>query len=169
MFSDNEDKMVALLEQIASNTGDLDELEQSREVTIETESVASRVGVVEPQDYIVVESDNLDHANDDGTVSLSPGDQVVIAEWQPEFPFALLAAGATDAADVEYTLIADTDQTLGGVTSSPLGTLNDPFSFVDAIGGAPSCEKSIKYVARLDSDASSSVDIAARLHAEVMS
>lgn len=168
-IKDDDDRAVKLLEQIARNTGSIGDLDGGveQEITIESENVNSRVGTVKPRNYIVVETADMDGANDDGTVTLQPGDTKVLVSYAGD-PFAALALGANNEQGVEYVLRADSDRTVGGVTQSPLGSIGDPFSFVQAIGAAVSCEKSIEYIARADPNMTDPVDVAARLHVEVM-
>lgn len=166
---DADDEMLALLRQIAQNTGSLGDLDQSKEVTIEGESPASRVGMMDPRSYICVETDDLDGVDEGGTVTLEPGDTKRIVSYQTSGqPFVVLAVGANDEPDVSYKLEADNTRTVGGVTNSPLGLLNDPFSFVKNFGAAIPAEKKIAYVASLDANAPGPVELAGRLHVEVI-
>lgn len=102
-------------------------------------------------------------------MTIQPGESETIAEYESggDYPINLLAVGATDRRDVSYRLVYDNDQTLGGWTQSPLGSVNDPFSFADVLGRTIPVEKRIRYEARLLDSADSSVDLAARLHTEV--
>lgn len=168
-IDDDQDKMLDLLEVIARNTGglsDLDEVQQ--DVTIESSNVNNRVGSIKPRDYVVVETADMDGANDDGTVTLEPGDTVRMASFRSDSAFSVLAVGAYNQQGVEYVLRVDNDRSVGGVTQTPLGDIGAPFSFVEKAGGGVSCKKSIEYIARADADLADPVDVAARLHLEVM-
>jgi len=165
---DNDDRMVALLEQIAQNTGSLDG-GIDREISIEGTHSGDRVGHLQPDTLIVAETDDLDRddINDDGTITVEPGEEMPLARIRPDVPFAILAVGAVDEVDVTYQLKIDNDPAISP-TNSPLGLINDPFSFVVAYGAAIPAEKSAVYTARLDPQASGSVDLAARIHGEVL-
>ena len=170
MFSDNEDKMVRLLEQIAANTGSIDELGDGpqQEINIQGETVSSRVGTIDPKDLLVIETDDLDASNDEGAVTVDPGEQATIVGYRPGWPFAVLAVGANDEADVQYQLRVDGQTPVGGTTNSPMGTVNNPFSFVDELGGAPHAEKRVDLIAYVDQSASAPVDLVGRLYLEAI-
>lgn len=165
---DNIDRVVDLLEQIAKNTGSLDGPDITEEITVEGQGPETRVGIIEPGAVVVQETADMDDANPDGTITLQPGESKAMVSHRASAPFALLAAGAVDKADVEYQLKIDGGAPVAGTTQSPLGLINDPFSFVQKLGGAVGVEKSVVYLARLDESASSSVDLAARLYTEAM-
>lgn len=164
---DNDDEMVRLLRQIAENTGKTlkSDKDITQEITMEGESAESRVGLIPPKSYVTVETADMEYANDNGTVTLEPGDSVPLVE-HANHPKALYAVGATDIQDVEYTLMVD-DEIIGNRTNSPLGLVNDPFSFVESLGGAIPAEDQIAYVAHYDAGASGSVNLAARIHLEL--
>jgi len=175
-IDDNDDEVVALLRQIANNTqagtgGDGREVnvEQTETTKIEGSHSGDRVGHLKPNNLVVVETDDLeDHpVNDDGTVTVQPGQAVPLAKFRLDSPFSVLAVGASDEVDVIYQLRIDSEPAMSP-TNSPLGLINDPFSFVDAYGAALPCEKSVEYVAELSSDASGPVTLAGRLHCEVI-
>lgn len=167
---DNEDRMLQYLAAIAENTGGLGNeisAEETTEVQVEGSHSGDRVGHLLPKDYVVVETDDLDAANSDGTVTCEPGEATRLAHFNPGTPVSVLAVGATDEVDVEYYLEID-GKVVGGITNSPLGLLNTPFSFVDALGAAIPVDKRVSYIARLDASATGSVDLAARMHCEVL-
>jgi len=117
--------------------------------------------------YVVAESADMKWANADGTVTVEPGDEVPLVRYDVEADAGmLLAVGATDEQDVRYRVEVDDNRTVGGKTESPLGVLNDPFSFVDKLGGAIPASRTLIYYAELDASASASVDLAARIHVE---
>lgn len=159
MVLDHQERQTELLTLIAEGVGALND-DQS----------ATRAGLrpLAPAQYVLQETDNLDHANPDGTATVSPGEQVRLIDYsaRSDGGVALLALGATDQSDVEYALRLDNDRILGGWTNSPLGSVNDPFSFVDAYQAFAPAQSRIEYLARLDAGASSSVDLVARAHIE---
>lgn len=166
-ITDNDDVMVRLLKQIAENTGGSSSGPRT-EVTIEGESAPSRVGAIDPASYVIVETDDLDGVDNGSMVTAEPGDSVVLAEFTPDTPFSVLAVGAVDEQGVQYELRADYQRTIGGRTNSPLGLINSPFSFAEATGGVVVCEQAVQYVAHYDKEATGPVDLAARLHVEVV-
>lgn len=162
-MQDNPDEAIALLRQIAANTGTVEDDDDDP-------PTAPEVRPIRPGTYRVVETDALesDAVNDDGTITLKPGETLDLARFSEQVPGRLLAVGATDAADVRYFVETDNQRKPGGVTNSPLGLLNDPFSFVQNYGAFIPFVNSVAYRARLPQNASSSVDLAARLHVEVI-
>lgn len=161
-ISDNSDQIVQLLTQIARNTGSLGENGDGNgpDVLIPRRPLS-------PGTYRVVESADMDWSNDDGTVTVPPGEEVPLVsyEFQAEQGM-LLAVGATDAQNVTYRVEVDRNRTVGGRTQSPLGVLNNEFSFVETLGGAIPAASTFAYYARLDESASAAVDLTARLHLE---
>lgn len=162
-IDDNDDKMVALLQQIAENTGDLDQ--PDRTINLNGQTADNRVGFIPANSFYSFETDDLDGANANGTVTLSPGDTAVLVEYDGKG--ALYAVGATDKQDVEYQLEID-NQLTGGRTNSPLGLINNPFSFVQMCGGAVPIEDKARYIASYSAGASGDITLAARMLVEVM-
>lgn len=120
---------------------------------------------VAADDYVVVESDDLDAVDDGGTVTVQPGETKTIVRARSRGQtMALLAVGANDESDVTYELVVDGDEVAGGTTNSPLGLLNEPFSFEDIIGGSIPANSRIEYDVTLAAGASASVEMAGRLH-----
>lgn len=120
---------------------------------------------VAADDYVVVESDDLDTVDDGGTVTVAPGEtKTIVRARTRRKTMALLAVGANDESDVTYELVVDGDEIVGGATNSPLGLLNQPFSFIDTVGGAIPANSRIEYDVTLPEDASASVEMAGRLH-----
>lgn len=121
-----------------------------------------------PGHYTVVETtDNYDDSalNADGSLSVAPGDEVELAVYRAGNNGGLcLAVGANDANDVQYYMRVDSQHTVGGVTNSPLGLVTSPFSFVETLDGAVPFNSRVSYIARVDSDAASARDLAARMH-----
>lgn len=162
-LTDNEDQAIALLEQIATGIGQLSG--SSEQVDINRMGLPLRS--ISPRSYIVRETDDLDAAKDNGTVKLSPGETVELVAHEPQTAAALVTAiGANDEQDVVYWIEVDNTYTVGGQTNSPLGTINDPFSFVATLGGAIPVESYVAYKAGMPSTASGPVDMAGRLHVE---
>lgn len=124
---------------------------------------------MDPERYYVVETAGLDDANLDGSITLQPGEQreIVGIEHEGAAPIILYAVGATDRVDVSYRLTYGNDNNLGGWTQSPLGSINNPFSFVQSLGRTIPVDQRVSYVARLSDQAESSVDLAGRVHVEV--
>ncbi|MBZ6496023.1 hypothetical protein [Natrinema longum] len=168
--------MVSLLQRIAENTSDIEggdgtESSESREDT-HNHYYDGQVRPMGPQQYIVSETSNLEDVNDDGSVTLEPGDEkTVVSQSLPrssQQALALLAIGATDETDVQWALQIDDHTVGGGWTNSPLGLVNDPFSFVDEFQAIIPAEHKIEYVARYNPAASGSVDLVGRMHTEVI-
>lgn len=162
-FEDNDDRMVALLEQIVKNTGGGLAQDVTQNVTFEGQTADSRVGVIPAGTYLSVETSNLEEVDDSGSITLEPGDSATLVRYTE--PCMLYAIGATDQADVQYELRID-NRAIGGRTNSPIGRINAPFSYVDALGGVLGVEQRVEYVAHYDKDATGTVDLAARLHLE---
>lgn len=127
----------------------------------------SGVRLMDSNRYLVLETADLDGANDDGTVTLEPGEEKTLIRYDQDATAALLALGANDAQNVIYTTRANGKKALGGKTHSPLGQVNFPFSFVDQLGAALPIE-SLEYRAKLMPDAEFDVRLAARAHLEVL-
>jgi hypothetical protein len=164
-FSDNNDTMIALLQQIVENTGQPPQ--QQFEQTIEGASIDERIGVVPAQNVIIKETAHLEHANSDGSVTLSPGDEKKIAEFNENVAHAVLAFGATDTNNVLYSLYLDGDPLIGP-TNGPLGTVNNLFSFVQKYGGAIPADKRCSLRAEYPEAATGDVQVVGRLHVEVV-
>lgn len=166
-FEDEQEKQTALLKRLVENTGGLGDLDPSRDVTIENQAVGSRVGTIEPRDLSVTETDDLEDAEGDGTMKVEPGETKTFLTFQGP-PHAILAVGASDHTDADYHLEADNQYPIGGTTKSPLGSINEPFSFVRQFGGAPHAEQRTRYKIYLDSSASAPIYVAGRLFVEVL-
>lgn len=162
-ISDNEDEMVALLRKIAENTGTLDQPEQT--INLNGQTADQRVGFIPANAFVTLETDDLENSDPDGTLTLSPGDTKAVVEYSGQC--AVYAVGCSDKQDVEYQLEVD-GRVVGGRMNSPLGLLNDPFSFVEKLGGAVPVEKRVRYVVNYDSEASGDIALAGRLMVEVM-
>ena len=165
-FSDNSDEAIRLLREIANNTGDLDDFETN--VTLEGDNVEERVGLVPHEATIIKETAQLDDdkTTADGAVKLSPGDEKTLCKYRGG-AHGLIATGATDRADLLYRLDVDGDVAVGP-TFGPLGTLNSPFSFVEAYGGAIPADSSSRLVARYPESGSGEVEVVGRNHIEVI-
>lgn len=164
-MKDDTTRMVRLLEQIAENTRDID---AEHDIRLEGARIDQRIGVLPHNAIVITETADMDleSLNPDGTITIEPGDKRKIAEYR-EGDHGVLAYGAVDEPDLVYWLEVDGTPVVGP-TRSPLGTINSPFSFVDVYGGAvPSEERTEVIVSRPD-DATGSVDVAARLHVEML-
>jgi hypothetical protein len=124
-------------------------------------------GAINPYGYRIYETADLAEANGSGTITLEPGEEATIVESDNASNGLLgLAIGASDKPDVRYRLYVDGERTVGGLTNSPLGTVNSPFSFVKMLGGVLPAERRIEYRAIYDPAATGEVELAARLHVE---
>jgi len=151
---------------LAQQTGD--HIEQNvKKADTRDDAGPSGVNLMDATRYIVLETSNLDEANDDGTVTLSPGDTQALIRYDLGTPVALQAIGANDRDNVTYEIRINNEKTVGGQTNSPVGTLNNPFSFVGNLGAAIPAEK-LEYIASYDPAASGNIDLAARAHMEVI-
>ncbi|APW99408.1 hypothetical protein CHINAEXTREME_17245 [Halobiforma lacisalsi AJ5] len=166
-FDNYEEEAVALLRQIAANTGAIDDVGGgSSPSTPQTGTSGPANDRMSPEEYIVIETAALEEANPDGTVTIEPGETVTLAEYESRAAgsFSLLAAGASEHMDVAYRLVADDDRVVGGTTYSPLGSINDPFSFPKMYDTELQVSDLIEYQATLSPNAEGTVDAAARLH-----
>ncbi len=164
---DNEDRMVALLEKIASNTGGgiTEEQTVTQNVEYEGQTADGRVGVIPKGSYQTVETDGMDGMEDGETITLQPGESAPLIYH--DRPCMLYAIGATDVSGVSYELRID-GRAVGGRTNSPLGTIGTPFSFVNTLGGVLGVENKVEYVAHNPADNTGQVELAARLHLEAV-
>lgn len=124
--------------------------------------------VLSPSGFIITETSDLEESNDDGAVTLSPGEEQALVEYEArgDMGTAVLAVGANDVQDVEYGLRIDRSKVVGGKTESPLGTINSPFSFIDRLNAVVPANSTVEYVAWYDGGATGDVDLAARLYTE---
>lgn len=172
MVRDSVDEQTQLLRAIAHQLGAIDMNAASPEVNVSMPDSlpgqAAQNRPIHPSSLVITETSDLDEANEDGTVTLNPGEEAVIARQEARVAdgMMLLAAGATDKQDAEYFLRFDNDVVVGGSRNSPLGTLNTPFSFVENYSGVPVAEDVIEYVVRYDTNASGELNIAGRMHIE---
>jgi len=160
---DADDEMVAQLKAIRKLLGD-NTLGQD----VDLASVKPPRHALTPGSYVVQETADMEFSDADGTVTLQPGDSLPLVRYDSnaDGSVMLLAVGAVDSQDVRYRVEVDDQRTVGGETNSPLGVLNDPFSFVENLGGAVQANRSVAYWAELDSSADAPVTLAARLHVE---
>lgn len=120
---------------------------------------------IRPTSYRVFETSDMEASLDNGVIQISPGEREVFFDTGSlTSPGFLLAIGASDSQDVSYRVVVDGDRDVGGVTNSPLGTINTPFSFVNEFGGAIPVFDRVQYVASMPESAQSSAEIAARAH-----
>lgn len=128
---------------------------------------AGRDTVMDPASYMVYESSDMEDSTDAGDVVLEPGDDKAIVSTGNVSPGAFtLGVGATDIEDVRYYLWVDEEFRVGGVTESPLGTMNNIFSFPDQFGAVIPATRKIEYRARYPSDAAGTVELTGRLHVQ---
>ena len=123
-----------------------------------------------PRNYVVAESSDLDQSNEDGTITLEAGETKTLAEISVGRgeSINLFSVGASDDQDVRYALVVDDDIVSGSQTESPLGLINDEFSFPKEFDSAMPVDNKVEYVATYSADATGSVDLAARMHGEVL-
>lgn len=167
MFQDKQDQMAATLKNIEAL---LARQQGGRAGTGGSGGSGNEGGQIphlSPKNYIVRETDDMDGVPDGETVTLEPGESKPLVRFDGK-RHAILAVGAVDEPDVSYQLRLDYERTIGGRTNSPLGLMNNPFSFFNATGRTIPANQTTEYLARLDEDAASSVDLAARIHLEVL-
>lgn len=118
-----------------------------------------------PHDLTIAESDDLDYANDDGSVTVAANEEKIICEFRPGSAdqFDLLAMAATDNADTEYVLRSGSD--IVAATNSALGQIGDPFSFRKEYGVPLRVSRYATLAVR--NLGTGSQDYVARLHCEV--
>jgi len=135
-----------------------------------SQGVAARSGVLDPSKYVVRESDDLKNVDPGGAVTLSPGETKTIVDARPatDAGMALMAVGANDEPGVQYRLRVDDNRVIGGTTNSPLGVLNNPFSFKEKFGAVVPVESYVEYEVTYDATATGDVEIAGRIHVEML-
>lgn len=115
--------------------------------------------------FVVTESSDLDDANTDGTVTVSPGETEILADYRLRNESLdrahLLALGATDVANCSYTLEVDDSPRFS--TRSPLGLVNDPYSFTNELGYAYPFEKYVTLKVTRDDDVAEDATMAGRM------
>lgn len=119
--------------------------------------------------YIVEESNDLpqEEKNLNGTVTVPAGEMRTLAEYDVARGSGIHvhAVGATDAQGLEYALFVDERVIAGTWTQSPLGTVTNPFSFNEYLGGYIAADQAVELKARNTNDGGS-VDLAGRIHLE---
>lgn len=98
-------------------------------------------GALSGRRFVVQESSNMDGANADGAFVVPDGGTAEIVRWEDEGPLHLFALGANDATGTKYELVLDGE--IVTRTVSPLGSINDPHSFVDVLGMPLQADESI--------------------------
>lgn len=114
--------------------------------------------------YLVVETSRMDDANDDGVITVPPGESREVVHWDQEGPLLLFALGANDRGGAEYRILLDGQQRVA--TVSPLGTVNQPFSFANVLGTPIQADSSITLEVYNGGDAEA--PFAGRMHIGVM-
>lgn len=97
--------------------------------------------------FRVVETADLpsDETTDGGAMAVDPGERKAVIRYRtPQSRVKLHALGMNDELDAEYQLHIDGE--ISASTESPLGTINDPFSFGDVYGRAVSAKSDIEYM-----------------------
>lgn len=165
MFTDRGDQILTELRGIRKQLGGLDDEDGPGE-----NAVWQGLRTFKPGEWVIDETAALDEANDDGTITLNPGEQKTIAEAHHPNADAigLLSVGAADEQNVRYFIRIDSKYVVGGVTNSPLGSVNSPFSFPDYYNAIIPADQRIEYVAQRPTNASGAVDLVARLTTQVM-
>ena len=122
---------------------------------------------INPDNYIIRESDHLEYSNEGGSVTVQSGETRTICELYASSGLIinLLSVGATDEQNVRYALKMD-GNIVGGWTNSPIGLVNNPFSFVDEFGASLVAEESVQVIAKYEPESTGSVDLISRIHAE---
>lgn len=160
--------MVELLEIIAVNTGGLD-ASRDGEIDITHQPGVHGQRPIDPGGYSIYETADLDKANPDGTVTVQPGEEAVLAETpRMDRGWALYAAGAVDEDDCAYYIRIDNELVVGGTTASPLGTINSPFSFPETMGGYVPASTVVELLVRYSAEASGEINLAGRIHVEAL-
>ena len=121
--------------------------------------------MVQATPFRITETADLDAAGTDNQITIAPGEEKTVAEYEAQDPrrqMFLLALGATDRGSTDYQLYVDDDRKLS--TRSPLGEVNQPFSFLRELGFVYPAEQIIEYRLRRDSSAGSSADYVARMY-----
>lgn len=116
--------------------------------------------------YLVLESSDLGHANSDGAVTVDPGDDVVLCEYEPTSTDAsvlLHALGATNLNGIQYQL--EYGQNVSHRSEGPPGGYNDPFSFTQNFGAPLTSDQTVTYRAINISDTQK--DLVAVMHVEI--
>ncbi|WIV67552.1 hypothetical protein [Natrialbaceae archaeon AArc-T1-2] len=151
--------MVQLLEDIARNTGNID-------VDVDNDNQSAQESLpisIDPRDFLVIETPQLEGSNPDGTITIEPGEVVEIARFDT-VPCHLIGVGAKNQLDVVYRLEVDHQKSLaGGWRSMPLGTMGSPYSFVKELGVTFPVEDQIVYKAKLSEAAESTVDVSGKI------
>jgi hypothetical protein len=120
------------------------------------------------REYTVVETSEFQDANPDGTITCPPGEETILAEYEPatdQSRVLLHAMGASDNTDVRYRLRYGSTE-ISFTAESPLGGINSPFSFTDSLGKPLTAGNGTVALTTLN-DGGAAVDLAARLHLEV--
>lgn len=169
MVVDNMEAQTRLLQELVRMMGDkefgLDGPMQETEIS---GTQAAGHTLMDPRAYVVRESDDLDGLDPGDPVTLSPGETKTLVDFQSqnEEGFLLLAIGATDHNNVQYRLRLDDDFVMGGTTNSPLGVINNAFSFEDALGAAVPVDKYAEYEAHYSANGSGDINLAGRMHVQ---
>lgn len=164
-LGDNQQAVVDLLAIIAENTGGLDGDGTGTESDEDTPHETTIYQGFVPGNLLVTESSQMAEADGGGAITVEPGEESVLVEWEASDPMGLLAVGSTDRPDAVYSLVVDGDRKIQ--TFSPLGLINTPFSFIRQMGAPFPAGTDVEYRAALSSAAEEPVQLAARLFLEL--
>lgn len=121
------------------------------------------------QDMVVVESSDFPEANDDGTITVPANEERGLIEYEPatgESRSQVHAIGATDAQGVQYRMRYGGEE-ISFTTESPLGQINEPFSFTEAFGKPLTAGAgTVQYTAVNSND--QPIDLVGRMFVEVL-
>lgn len=118
--------------------------------------------------FTVVESSNMEWANDDGTVTCPSGEETTLVEYEPPSDaneVRIHALGAADATDMKYRLRYGGNE-ISFTAESPLGGINAPFSFTDDLG-APLSAGGSSIMFNAVNEGAEDRDLAGRFYLEV--
>lgn len=144
-------------------------VDESRSSPLPSGGSTQGARIFDPSRLIINDTTSLEDANADGSITIEPGKTEKVVSYEPpqRGEFALLAVGLTDRRDVTYRLKYDGNTTIGGWTQSPLGTVNDLFSFYRVYGAMLPVKNQVTYEAKLSENASGSVDLAGEIHVQI--
>jgi len=115
---------------------------------------------MDPDTITIAETSDMDAATDSGVIEVPPNSEETILMYRTRGQFALFAIGATDNQGCEFKLKHGEDTVYQ--IESPLGQINDPFSFKDKYGDSLLCDKDLEYVVQNNSD--STKEFVCRFH-----
>lgn len=112
------------------------------------------------QEFRVVETEELDDANTDGTVTVQDGQRESVVNWRTHADrIKLYGLGVNDEQDCTYQIFVDGE--LSSETESPLGTMQNPFRFPEMFGQPVSATEEVDV--KVINNSGGSKDFVARL------